>query len=75
LTANVNALHGSELVKKFKGKVLLAFGRAAPEIFPKGQEIKAASIGGLCNSSFATAFLARRRIDFAAGLHLLHYHG
>jgi hypothetical protein len=34
---------------------------------------KAASVGGLFYPSLATAFLARRRIDFAAGLHWLLY--
>jgi len=34
-----------------------------------------ASVGGLWYPSLTTAFLARRRIDFAAGLHWLHYHG
>src|SRR5947209_18221105 len=51
-----------------------AFGVWLPEGFPKGQEVKAASIGGLCNSSLTAAFLALCRIDFAARLHWLHYH-
>src|ERR1700686_3384107 len=34
---------------------------------------KAASVGGLWYPSLTTAFLAGLRIDFAAGLHWLHY--
>ena len=33
------------------------------------------ALATLYNSSLATAFFARRRIDFAARLHWLHYHG
>jgi hypothetical protein len=36
---------------------------------------KAASVGGLCYPSLATAFLARRRIDFADRSHWLHHRG
>lgn len=32
------------------------------------------SVGGLRNSSLTAAFLTRRRIDFAAWPHRLHYH-
>ena len=39
---------------------------------PKGQEVRP---GRLCNSPLTAAFLARRRIDFAARLHWLHHHG
>ena len=71
-TCDPTIIVGRALAERSRGDAVPVYVRGPGSSSPPPDP---ASVGGLWYPSLTTAFFARRRIDFAAGSHWLHYHG